>query len=311
MTTTRRNHLSVILTVLSATLFLFSCNTSSKEETSSQKPKIVCTTGMIADGIKNLVGDSCKVVALMGPGTDPHSYSAKPSDMQQLQTADIVVYNGLHLEGKMSDMFHKLSLQKPVIAVADGLQKPDLRKLDGEATDPHIWFNIQLWSKCIQYSSKELQKQLPQLSSFIAQNTIAYTERLSLLNQETLSKISSIPQEQRILVTAHDAFSYFGDAYQIEVKPLKGISTVSETSIKEINDLIDLIVERNIKAIFVESSVNPESIEMIAKTCRERQHTVIIGGTLFSDAMGAKNTPEGTYEGMVRANVNTIVNALK
>lgn len=299
------------LTTLLITISLISCNSSIQENKSAHKPKIVCTTGMIADAMKNIFKDSAEVTALMGPGTDPHSYSTKPTDMKLLQEADVIVYNGLHLEGKMSDMLHNLARQKTVIALGDGIPKENLRKIEGEATDPHIWFDTPIWITGIKYSLNKLTEKYPSHKKYLNNNAKQYTTKLNALHLETRSKIATIPKEQRVLVTAHDAFSYFGTAYNIEVKPLKGISTVSETSIKEVNDLIDLILKRKIKAIFVESSVNPKNIEMIAETCRQKGHNITIGGTLFSDAMGAENTPEGTYIGMVQSNVNTIVNALK
>lgn len=282
--------------------------------TEQQKPsgklKIVTTTGMIADAVKNLVGTQAEITALMGPGVDPHLYKAAQGDLKLLQEADIIIYNGLHLEGKMTDIFEKLARIKSVYAMAADLPKDRLRhESQQDAVDPHIWFDVDLWSLGVKNLNEWLKNSQPKLK--ISNTGNGYFQQLDSLHQATLEAISTIPQEQRLLITAHDAFGYFGDAYTIEVKGIQGISTVAQAGLRDVNQLINLIIERKIKAIFVESSVPKKQVDVIVESCREQGHHLIIGGTLYSDAMGAPNTPEGNYVGMVSHNVSVIVNSLK
>ncbi len=295
-------------------LIFWSCS-GKKEDGSSvnQKPIILTTTGMIADAVKNIAKDSVNVVSLMGPGVDPHLYKATQGDLKKLREAEVIFYNGLHLEGKMSEIFSKLEKQKEVFPVANGVAKEKLHLLDKEAHiyDPHIWFDVSIWKDAILYVNTTLSDIYPKNKDYFNRNTGEYIRKIDSLHLAVKNSIAEIPKEQRVLITAHDAFGYFGTAYQIEVKGLQGISTMSDYGLKDISDLVEFIINRNIKAIFVETSVSERSINAVIEGCNERGKEVVIGGSLYSDAMGPDGTFEGTYIGMVSSNVNKIVNALK
>ncbi|MGB0175839.1 MAG: metal ABC transporter solute-binding protein, Zn/Mn family [Owenweeksia sp.] len=304
-----------IIVIISALVLGVACqNPASTEGTSGQgKQQIVCTTGMLGDMVKNLLGDSVEVKILMGPGVDPHLYKATQGDIQLLSQARAIVYNGLHLEGKMGSIFEKLERQKVVIAAGD-LVSPQrlINSTDfAGAHDPHIWFDVSIWIEAMDGVSQKLQKLYPDWRSYIQQNQMTYRQELEELHNYCISEIRSIPDSQRVIITAHDAFKYFGRAYDIEVRGLQGISTTAEYGLQDVTELVNFISERKIKALFVESSVPKRSIEAVIEGCRSKGHPVKLGGELFSDAMGAAGTPQGTYTGMVRHNVNTIVNALR
>lgn len=292
---------------------LFSCSPASKEKRNDARLSILTTTGMIEDAVKNIVGDSAEVSALMGPGVDPHLYKATQGDLRKLQEADIIFYNGLHLEGKMTNVFQKISGRKPVFPIAKGV--PEDRLIRSEqfqhAPDPHIWFDVDLWKNAVIFIKEKLKENDTLRADYYEKNAAAYLLQLDSLHGFVKKEIARIPEAQRVLITAHDAFGYFGKAYNIEVKGLQGISTMSDYGLKDITTLVDFIIERNIKAVFVETSVSQRSINAVVEGCRERGHPVKVGGSLFSDAMGEKGTPAGTYIGMVTQNVNTIVESLK
>lgn len=284
-----------------------------KDKTTNGRLSIVTTTGMIEDAVKNIVKDSADVQALMGPGVDPHLYKATQGDLERLTQADVIFYNGLHLEGKMGEVLSKLGVRKPVVAVADQIDTTKLKSAPnyGYAIDPHVWFDVSLWIEAVITAKKAMQKIDSTNADFYEQNAKAYIAELEALHLWVKEEIDKIPADQRILITAHDAFGYFGEAYNIEVRGLQGISTLSEYGLKDVSDLVNFIVKNQIKAVFVETSVPQRAINAVVEGCKERGFDVKIGGNLYSDAIGEKGTPEGTYIGMVRANVNTIVNALK
>ena len=293
-------------------ILLPGCN-GSEEETESSKLNIVATTGMIADMVKNIGGDSVSVLALMGPGVDPHLYKATQGDLGRLQKAEVIFYNGLHLEGKMGEVFEKLGRIKKVVPVAGRLNTAMLLQdpVYKDAFDPHIWFDVALWAQTAQVVLEALVEQDPDSERYYTQNLEVYTEELDTLHNWVKEQLSTIPEDKRIMITAHDAFSYFGRAYGIEVRGLQGISTLSEFGLKDRVDLVNFIVDKEIKAVFVETSVSEKNINAIVEGCQQKGHAVTIGGNLYSDAMGAEGTPEGTYMGMVKSNVNTLVNSLK
>ncbi|MBL7999177.1 MAG: zinc ABC transporter substrate-binding protein [Candidatus Kapabacteria bacterium] len=282
-----------------------------KQRESSSRLKIVVTTGMIEDVVKNIVGKDADVTALMGSGVDPHLYKASANDLERLGTADIIFYNGLHLEGKMAEILEKLARRKQVVAVAGALPEQSLRTVGGTQHDPHIWFNVSYWSRIAQYIGDTLAARDTAHAASYKRNAADYCARLDSLHLWVVGQMESIPQQRRVLITAHDAFGYFGDAYNIEVVGLQGISTVAEFGVSDVTRLAELIYSRSIKAVFIESSVPKRSIEAVVEGVRSRGGNVNIGGQLYSDAMGARSTPEGTYIGMVRANVTTIVSALR
>lgn len=294
-----------------ATLLWASCtNEAKKTTTTGGKLYIVTTTGMLADAVQHVAGEYATVEALMGPGVDPHLYKATGSDLSKLNKADLVFYSGLHLEGKMTDVMGKLAQKKPTIGVGDKLDHTRLIDAGG-VHDPHIWFDVALWAEILPFIADELIAYDNAHADTYANNSIGYQKDLLALDDWVQEQINTLPENQRILVTAHDAFHYFGKAYGMEVRGLQGISTVSEYGLKDVTDVVDMLVSRKINAVFVESSVSDKALKAVVQGAADKGHTVKIGGTLFSDAMGAADKPEGTYVGMVKYNVTTIVEALK
>ncbi|BAO75695.1 metal ABC transporter solute-binding protein, Zn/Mn family [Winogradskyella sp. PG-2] len=278
------------------------------------KLNIVTTTTMITDLVKNIGGDAVNVQGVMGSGVDPHLYKASEGDVSKLVDADIIFYNGLHLEGKLIEVFEKMgSATKTPIALADELDKSTLIGSDYFASnyDPHVWFDISYFGIFAEKVAKVLAEQDPKNAEIYAKNMTAYLLELKALNDNINAKIAELALENRILVTAHDAFNYFGKAYNFEVVGLQGLSTATEAGVKDVQKLSAFIIEKQIKAVFVESSVPKRTIEALQAAVKSKGHNVEIGGTLYSDALGTKGTIEGTYIGMFEYNVNTIVGALK
>ncbi len=284
-----------------------------KTTTPSQKLSVVCTVGMITDVAQTIAGDKADVIGLMGPGVDPHLYKVSHGDVEKLANADIVFYNGLHLEGKMADVLVQMARDRVVIPVTKDIAETLLREppeFDGHY-DPHVWMEPMLWATCIQTIADELAKALPADAKTFHARGDSLSTLCQELTQDAKTKFANIPAEQRVLITAHDAFGYFGRAFQIEVHGLQGISTATEYGVADVTTLVDLITDRKVKAVFVESSVPTKPLEAVIKGCKSRGHDVTIGGTLYSDAMGEAGTPEGTYIGMLRHNINTIYEALR
>jgi manganese/zinc/iron transport system substrate-binding protein len=275
---------------------------------------VLATTGMVADVARTVGGEQVRVTALMGPGVDPHLYKASAGDLARLNDADVVFYNGLFLEGKMAEIFKKLGRGgRPVVALGDAIEHAALRQSDQFQghPDPHIWFDVSVWARTVDRVVATLSELRPAHADEFRANGERYKAELAELHAWCAARIAEIPPEARVMITAHDAFGYFGQAYGIEVIGLQGINTTSEYGIADVQRLVSHIVERRIKAVFIESSVPRRSIEAVVQGCLARGHQVVIGGELFSDAMGEEGTPEGNYIGMVRHNVDTIVAALK
>lgn len=280
---------------------------------SNGKLKAVSTTGMIHDIVRNVGGGHVESQALMGPGIDPHLYRATAGDVRKLESADIVFYNGLELEGRMEEIFAKLASVKPTHAVAENVPEERLRRppeFQGRF-DPHVWFEVELWRHAASTVIEALVAADPDHAGDYKANGDAYLKKLEALEAWLRAELEKVPPGQRVLITAHDAFGYFGRAYGYEVLGIQGMSTASEASAADIRRLADLIAKKKLKAIFVESSVPQGTIESLRQAVAARGWQVRIGGQLFSDAMGKEGTPEGTYEGMVRHNVRTIVAALQ
>jgi manganese/zinc/iron transport system substrate-binding protein len=280
----------------------------------SRKVRVTTTTGMIADIVRNVGGDRVEVTGLMGPGVDPHLYKPSTGDVFKLDSADIIFYGGLHLEGRMAELFEKMAENgKPAFAVSEEIDPARLLDSADYAGqhDPHIWFDVTLWQYAVRKVAKEMANLDPNSRNIYERNRDAYLEQLDELHRYARAQIDLIPQPARVLITAHDAFGYFGAQYGFEVKGLQGTSTATEASARNVQELAQLITDRKIKAIFVESSVPSATIEAVQKAVQARGWDVKIGGELFSDAMGTAGTPEGTYIGMVKHNVDTIVNALR
>ncbi|EMQ96059.1 Manganese ABC transporter, periplasmic-binding protein SitA [Xanthomarina gelatinilytica] len=292
-------------------VIIFNCKNN---QPTNGKPNIVTTTTMITDLVKNIGGDKINVQGLMGSGVDPHLFKASEGDVSKLANADIIFYGGLHLEGKLVEVFEKMSRQNiKTIAVSDALDKTTLiaSELFPGNYDPHIWFNIDYWIQITQYVADQLSKTDPENKLFYETNAKNYIEKLEVLKKEITATIQTLSKEKRILVTAHDAFSYFGKAYDFEVVGLQGLSTATEAGVQDVQKLATFIIDKKVKAIFVESSVPKRTIEALQAAVTSKGHDVSIGGTLYSDALGNAGSMEGTYIGMFQYNVNTIVNALK
>ena len=274
---------------------------------------VTTTTNVVTDLVVNIGGDHVSVIGLMGPGVDPHLYRPSANDVKKLQDADIVFYNGLDLEGKIGDIFVKIGREETAVwAVSENIPNESLLSLDNEGHfDPHIWWDAELWMEAAKVVATGLSEHDPKNSHIYEKNLQEYLIQLEKLDQDSLEMINSIPPEQRVLVTAHDAFQYFGHAYGLEEMAIQGWSTDSEAGIREIQNLADEISERKIKAVFVETSISPATIEALTAAVQDRGHDVVIGGELFSDAIGGKGTCQGTYVGAFTHNVETIVNALK
>ncbi|MGO1672239.1 MAG: metal ABC transporter solute-binding protein, Zn/Mn family [Sphingobacterium sp.] len=298
------------LSIFTLLVTIISCEDSKKSATKG-KPYIVTTTGMIADIVENIAGDSATVEAIMQPGVDPHLYKASQGDLKKIMDADYIFYNGLHLEGKMGEILEKQTHVKPVIALGDSITVSKVLKVSESTYDPHIWFDVALWKEAAEVTLRSLMKLNPENTAYYQQNADRYLKELDELDQWVKKEISTIPKNRRVLITAHDAFSYFGKAYGIEVRGLQGISTMSEIGLRDVTDLVNYIIKNDIPAVFVESSVSDKSLKAVVEGVNNKGKKLTIGGNLFSDAMGAKGTPEGTYIGMVKHNVNTIVTALK
>jgi manganese/zinc/iron transport system substrate-binding protein len=289
-------------------LFLGAC--TNKDEAAKTDGTIVTTVGMIGDVTRQIAGDKQEVINIIGEGTDPHTYQPSKSEIDKIQKAGLVLYNGHFLEGKMGSILKSRAEQdNPVFAVAEGLDEVELIG-DGDHPDPHLWMDLSIWSKVAGKIGDELAAFDPDNANQYQKQCQEYQEKLNALHTYALMVFPTIPQKQRVLVTAHDAFSYLGRAYGIEVRGIQGISTESEAGTKDINDLVSYLVENEIPAIFIESSVPEKSVKTVIEGAAEKGHTVKIGGKLFSDAMGPAGTYQGSYIGMMDHNITTIVNAL-
>jgi len=305
----RRRSLRLLTSLL--VVVLTGCAGTGGSSTTNGKLQITTTTGMIADLVQNIGGEHVQVTALMGPGVDPHLHRASEGDIAKLQSAQIIFYNGLMLEGKMTDIFVRMARTKPTVAISERIPSDLLMEDEDEHDDPHIWFDLTLWMKAAEVVRDSLIELDPNNKTAYETNTKAYVQTLQQTHEYAKQQLALVPKERRVLVTAHDAFGYFGRAYDLEVMGLQGISTDTEYGLRDVQQMVDLIVSRKIKAVFVESSVPQRSIEALVQGAQAKGHSVVIGGELFSDAMGEAGTAEGTYIGMVRHNVDTIVKSLK
>jgi manganese/zinc/iron transport system substrate-binding protein len=272
--------------------------------------RVVATVGMIAEAAERVGGPRVEVVGLMGPGVDPHVYKATEGDVIDLAGADLVLYNGLHLEAKLSDVLARID--RRTVAVTDEiperlfLSPPEFAGLH----DPHVWFDVRLWMRAVQRVGEAFAELDPPHAATYERNTDDYLAELRELDEYVRGEAARVPSERRVVITAHDAFNYFGRAYGFDVRGLQGISTASEAGTADIQGLAEFIAEQRIPAIFVETSVSPRAIEAVREAVRSRGWDVRVGEALFSDAMGDPDTPEGTYPGMVRHNVDAIVSGL-
>ena len=302
-----------ILLCLLSLLIGTGCDPKARPDASETgRYRVVTTIGMITDIVKNVGGDRVEVIGLMGPGVDPHLYKASAGDVEKLNSARLIFYNGLHLESKMADVLAKMSGNVKTVAVTDAVDRSLLLtppEFEGQY-DPHLWFDVTLWMKTVGVVRDALSELDPDHTLKYWTNAERYFAKLTELHMYVKTTAERVPSEQRVLVTAHDAFNYFGKAYGFEVRGLQGISTATEAGIADVQELATFIAERRIPAIFVESSVSSRSLEAVKAAVKAKGFDVSIGGELFSDAMGPEGTPEGTYIGMIRHNIDTIVAAL-
>jgi manganese/zinc/iron transport system substrate-binding protein len=279
----------------------------------SEPPRsVVTTTSILADTVRNLADSRTAVSALMGERVDPHTYKASPGDLRKLSEATIIISNGLHLEGRLADALDRFAARKTVLNATHTIPPTRLRYTDPENTlaDPHVWFDPSLWSLVAENITQTLARLDPDRASEYQARLHSYTAEIGRLHTWCASEIRSIPAEHRVLITAHDAFGYFGRAYDIAVHGIQGMSTEGEASIRDINRLVSLIVKQQVPALFIESSVSPRAVEALIEGARAKGVHVTLGGELYSDALGSPNGPEGTYFGMIRHNVRQIKDAL-
>lgn len=286
------------------------CNASSAGEDGSLRA--VATTSLVADLVREVGGDRVTVVSLMGAGVDPHLYRASEGDVRTLSEAEVIFYSGLHLEAKMAEVLERMDGATRTFAVTDGIPREALLAPPEFAGnyDPHVWFDVALWKGALQMVVRSLSEMRPADSSYFRANAERYTVQLDSLELFIRARAAEVAEQQRVIVTAHDAFNYFGRAYGFEVRGLQGISTASEAGAADVRNLADFIVARRVPSMFVESSVPRRSIEAVQAAVVSRGFNVTIGGQLYSDALGNPGTPAGRYIGMLRANVNTIVDGL-
>lgn len=271
------------------------------------------TTGMIGDIVRGVAGDAARVEVMFGAGVDPHTYKLTRADIARLTTADIVFFNGLLLEGKMADALDRVARAgRPVMAVAEALGKDDLLAPEEFAGqyDPHVWMDVGAWVRATEAVRDRLVDFQPSSAAAFRANAASYIEELRALDAYARHVLGSVPSERRVLVTAHDAFNYFGRAYGFEVLGIQGLSTESEAGLRRMEELVAVLVERRVPAVFVETTVSDRNVRALVEGAAARGLRVVIGGALFSDAMGSPGTYEGTYVGMIDHNVTTIARAL-
>jgi len=303
--------------VLLAAVMFCGCETQPKRlaratADPSRPIRVVATVGMVADIVRNVGGDRVIVTQLMGPGVDPHLYKGTRDDVRAILASDMVFYSGLMLEGKLTDMLKKVSDKRPVVAVTDSLDRTAvLSEADNvQYADPHVWMDVSLWSQSIAEVADALSRFDSSNEARYRAAAAAYEATLVRLHEYGKGVIASVPTKGRVLITSHDAFAYFGRAYGVDVYGVQGLSTDSEAGLSQINSLVDTIVDRGVAAVFVESSVPQKSIMAVVDGAASRGHRVIIGGELFSDAMGAAKTYEGTYVGMLDHNLTLVARGL-
>lgn len=278
--------------------------------------RVVATTNFVTDLVRQVGGNRVTVDGLLGPGVDPHLYKASAGDVTRLREADAVFYNGLYLEAKMQEVFEEVGGHKPVIAVTEGIPREELLAPPAGAApeeefDPHVWFDVRLWKHAVIAVRDGLIEIDPEGEQYYTANAEEYLRELDRLDGEVARKVAGIPRRQRVLVTSHDAFRYLGERYGIEVAAIQGLSTSAEATTADIERIAALIADRGINAVFIESSVPPQTIDAVLASARDRGQTATVGGELYSDSAGELGTPEGTYIGMVRSNVDKIVGGLR
>lgn len=312
--------LPVVFAVLLTTLAVAGCGAAGERIDGGQagdaEVNVATTTNFITDVVREVGGDRVSVDGLLGPGVDPHLYKASAGDVTRLREADGIFYNGLYLEAKMEDVLREIGEEKPTFAVTDEMPREELLAPPAGAApeeeyDPHVWFNVRLWKHAVEAVRDGLTEIDPEGERLYRENAREYLARLDELDRETAERIASIPERQRVLVTSHDAFRYFGERYDIDVAAIQGLSTASEATTADIERVARIIAERGVRSVFIESSVPPQTIEAVLASAAQNGQEASVGGELFSDAAGEEGTPEGTYIGMVESNVDNLVEGLR
>jgi manganese/zinc/iron transport system substrate-binding protein len=311
-TNTFRNFILLLLLAVISSGCAAAASVADDAALAERQVRVTTTIGMIADAVENIGGERVIVTGLMGPGVDPHLFKASEGDLRALEQADIIFYNGLRLEAGMANVLERMAGQKRVIAVTDGIDRELLLdSLDYPGSyDPHVWFDVSLWKQAVEIIRDTLIEMDPGSTEVYLENAAAYLAELDALDAYVREQAERVPEGKRVLITAHDAFNYFGSAYGFEVRGLQGISTEAEAGTADVQELAAFIVERQIPALFVESSIPQRNIEAVQAAVRARGFDARIGGEIFSDAMGDPDSAEGTYTGMVRHNIDTITSAL-
>lgn len=308
--------LSSVLLILSLIFVILGFSVVPNYKYDNGKPTITVTTTFLGDVVREIVGDQVNLNVLMGPGVDPHVYQASPSDLDKIYNSDLLIYQGIKLEGKFSEILGEINRPNlTVLEATKDIPRTDLIVVSNakghQEYDPHIWFDPNLWKMVVNTVSNQLLSSFPRFSKQIITNTDKYINNVDQMQQQVLDLVNQIPSEQRILITSHDAFNYFGRFSGFEVRGIQGLSIVTEASTRDLDQLVQVIREHNIKAIFVESSVSPKMIDSLQKAVEATGYKIEIGGTLYSDSLGNYNTPDGTYCGMYLTNMRLINHALK
>lgn len=298
------NKLWYLSTIL---LLVLSC----KNNNSERKNLIVCSTSILADCVRNIVGDKLEVESLMHAGVDPHTYKARPRDVELLNEAHLIIYTGFHLEGKMAGSFKKIQNRKHVFALQESFSSKQIIFADEITPDPHIWFDVLSWTNSLQMLTEQLGDLYPQFQDEFHRNYMTFKKKAENLTTKMKVELQKIPKKNRVLITSHDAFHYFGRTFDVEIKALQGVSTLQEPGIKDVMDLSKFIIENDIKAIFIENSVSPKVLQSVLNSVNNKGHKVVVGGTLYSDALGEDGSGAETYLGMIEYNVKTISKGLR
>lgn len=300
---------------LTLTLLIVFVGCGSNDTTTAENGKInvVATTQQIGDAVTNIAGDTVNLTTILGPGQDPHTHIPREGEVQTFSEANVIFYNGLNLEAQMNRIFEQMASTKTVVSIGDSMPEDRLLSWEYDNTklfDPHIWNDTTLWKQGVELIRDTLVEADPDNAATYQENAETYLAEIDETHAYVLEQIGRIPAENRVMVTAHDAFGYFGNAYDIAVVGLQGISTESEASTADVRNLTDMIVEQNIPALFIESSINPRTLESVIEAAKARGHDVIIGGELYSDALGEPGSGADTYTGMLRHNAKTLADAL-
>jgi manganese/zinc/iron transport system substrate-binding protein len=286
---------------------------SGDEAIGDRRVRVTTTTNFITDTVTRIGGDRVQVTGLMGPGVDPHLYRASAGDVQALRGADVILYGGLQLEGRMADLFGELAARQPTKAVTDDIPRDQLLAPAPDAPeqyDPHVWFDVGLWERVSRTVATTLGMRDPEHADTYRAGLQAYLAELDDVDAYVRQRIGSIPPQHRLLVTSHDAFEYFGRGYGLDVAGIQGISTAAEATTADVERVAELIAARGVPAVFVESSVPPQTIDALVAAAAQRGARVRVGTELFTDAAGEPGTPECTYAGMLRANADRIAAGL-